>query len=68
MPVHGPLSPGLKRCDLGLFSASFYKKQPKRVKNGRNGAFISRVSAEIALKGALFLGKNCSQNIPARIS
>jgi hypothetical protein len=52
---------------LRVFPALFYKKQEKRVKNGRNGAFISRVSAEIALKGALFLGKNCSQNIPTRI-
>jgi hypothetical protein len=52
---------------LGLFSASFYKKQEKRVKIGGNGGFIPRVRAEIALKGVLFLGKNCSQNIPTRI-
>jgi hypothetical protein len=52
---------------LGLFPASFYKKQEKRVKIGGNGGFIPRVQAEIVSKQGLFLGKNRSQNVPTRI-
>jgi hypothetical protein len=67
MPVHGPLSPGQKRSDLGLFPASFYKKQEKRVKNGKKDRLFFIVMSENVSEKVLFPGKSCCRYPAARI-